>query len=147
MNFYLFRWFSTCIKYTQTETLTNNFFCLFSCLLFDAFLLRLLFLVLTVLSSTLLTFFLNFILLVSCSFLCWIVSKIAVCNMTVIDLQEKSCYQRVLNEWYGQPKQQWRLIFRASTHGWSAQAFHRACDGIAPTYTVVAVSTWVGSDC
>ncbi|KAF4527476.1 hypothetical protein B566_EDAN014114 [Ephemera danica] len=53
---------------------------------------------------------------------------------------EKSCYQRILNEWYGPLKQQWRLVFRASTHGWSAQAFHRACDGVSPTYTIVAVS-------
>ncbi|CAB3374369.1 Hypothetical predicted protein [Cloeon dipterum] len=51
---------------------------------------------------------------------------------------DKSSYQRILNEWYGNPKQQWRLVFRASAHNFSAQAFHRLCDGISPTYTIVA---------
>jgi len=65
-------------------------------------------------------------------------------NPTVIKFlsfgfKDKSSYQRILNEWYGNPKQQWRLIFRASAHNFSAQAFHRICDGIAPTYTIVAV--------
>ncbi|XP_059469186.1 uncharacterized protein LOC132192950 isoform X2 [Neocloeon triangulifer] len=51
---------------------------------------------------------------------------------------DKLSYQRILNEWYGNPKQQWRLVFRASAHNFSAQAFHRICDGISPTYTIVA---------
>lgn len=54
--------------------------------------------------------------------------------------QDKSHYQRVLNTWYGNPKQSWRLIFRASSHGYSASAFHRHCDGISPTYVIVLVS-------
>lgn len=54
--------------------------------------------------------------------------------------QEKSHYQRILNAWYGNPKQTWRLIFRASNHGYSAASFHRHCDGISPTYVVVLVS-------
>lgn len=53
--------------------------------------------------------------------------------------QDKSHYQRILNAWYGHPKQTWRLIYRASSHGFSASAFHRHCDGVAPTYVVVMV--------
>ncbi|KAJ3661928.1 hypothetical protein Zmor_006301 [Zophobas morio] len=51
--------------------------------------------------------------------------------------QDKSHYQRVLNTWFGNPKQSWRLTFRASSHGYSASAFHRHCDGISPTYVIV----------
>lgn len=39
----------------------------------------------------------------------------------------------------GTPKQSWRLIFRASTHGFSAQAFHSHCDGVAPVLLLVQV--------
>ncbi|XP_076064156.1 uncharacterized protein LOC143038603 isoform X2 [Oratosquilla oratoria] len=52
-------------------------------------------------------------------------------------INEKMTLQRVLNSWYGVGKQMWRLVYRASTHGYSADAFHRHCDGIAPTYTIV----------
>ncbi|XP_054286059.1 uncharacterized protein LOC129002348 [Macrosteles quadrilineatus] len=31
----------------------------------------------------------------------------------------------------------WRLVYRASSHGYSAEAFHRLCDGVAPTYVIV----------
>lgn len=54
--------------------------------------------------------------------------------------QDKSHYQRILNAWFGQQKQTWRLIYRASSHGFAASAFHRHCDGISPTYVVVLVS-------
>lgn len=49
-------------------------------------------------------------------------------------------YQRVLNSWYGHSKQVWRLVYRASTHGYSADSFHRHCDNVAPTYVIVLVS-------
>ncbi|GAB6028325.1 hypothetical protein CHUAL_002498 [Chamberlinius hualienensis] len=52
-------------------------------------------------------------------------------------MQDKAHYQRILNTWYGEPKQVWRLIFRASTHGYSAEAFHRHCDNISPTMVLV----------
>lgn len=52
---------------------------------------------------------------------------------------DKLHLQGALNGWYGVPKQTWRLVFRASAHGFSAAAFHRHCDGIAPTFTVVQV--------
>ncbi|KAB7503220.1 BTB/POZ domain-containing protein 9 [Armadillidium nasatum] len=50
---------------------------------------------------------------------------------------DKTSLQRILNNWYGVGKQIWRLVYRASTHGYSADAFHRHCDGIAPTYVIV----------
>lgn len=46
-------------------------------------------------------------------------------------------FQRILNSWYGNPKQTWRLLYRASTNGYSADSFHRHCDGHSPTYVLV----------
>ncbi|CAH0729437.1 unnamed protein product, partial [Brenthis ino] len=37
----------------------------------------------------------------------------------------------------GTPKQTWSLVFRASTHGFSAHAFHARCDGVAPVLLLV----------
>ncbi|KAJ8716367.1 hypothetical protein PYW08_013652 [Mythimna loreyi] len=54
--------------------------------------------------------------------------------------QDKSAFQAVINNWCGTPKQSWRLIFRASTHGFSAQAFHSHCDGVAPVLLLVQLS-------
>ncbi|CAG5102608.1 Similar to BTBD19: BTB/POZ domain-containing protein 19 (Homo sapiens) [Cotesia congregata] len=54
--------------------------------------------------------------------------------------RDKMGYQRLLNQWYGNPKQNWRLIYRASSNGYSASAFHRHCDGVAPTYTIALSS-------
>ncbi|KAJ8931232.1 hypothetical protein NQ314_015876 [Rhamnusium bicolor] len=51
--------------------------------------------------------------------------------------QDKSHYQRILNAWFGHAKQTWRLVYRASSHGYSASSFHRHCDGISPTYVIV----------
>lgn len=49
---------------------------------------------------------------------------------------DKLHLQGTLNGWYGVPKQNWNLVFRASTHGFSAAAFHRYCDGVAPVYVI-----------
>lgn len=53
---------------------------------------------------------------------------------------DKLHLQTTLNAWYGVPKQNWRLIFRASANSFSASAFHRYCDGVAPVF-VIAQST------
>ncbi|GBP15839.1 TBC1 domain family member 24 [Eumeta japonica] len=53
---------------------------------------------------------------------------------------DKSAFQTLLNTWCGTPKQWWRLVFRASTHGYSAQAFHSHCDGVAPLLVLVQLS-------
>ncbi|CAH2213208.1 jg23009 [Pararge aegeria aegeria] len=39
----------------------------------------------------------------------------------------------------GTPKQSWRLVFRASAHGFAAPAFHSHCDGVAPVLLLVQV--------
>jgi hypothetical protein len=52
---------------------------------------------------------------------------------------DKMYLQTKLNTWYGSPKQSWRLIYRASTHGFTAAAFHRHCDGISPLMVVILV--------
>lgn len=54
--------------------------------------------------------------------------------------RDKMGFQRLLNQWYGSQKQSWRLVYRASSHGYSAASFHRHCDGICPTY-VIALGT------
>ncbi|KAG4070335.1 hypothetical protein HA402_006477 [Bradysia odoriphaga] len=55
---------------------------------------------------------------------------------SIILKNDKLQLQGVLNGWFGIPKQSWRLVFRASTNGYSAAAFHRNCDGIAPVFVV-----------
>lgn len=53
---------------------------------------------------------------------------------------DKAHFQRLLNSWYGHPRQSWKLVYRASTHGYSAAAFHRQCDGVSPTFVICLVS-------
>ncbi|XP_067122453.1 kelch-like protein 1 [Centruroides vittatus] len=53
---------------------------------------------------------------------------------------DKLHFQRILNAWYGVPKQMWHLLYRASTHGYSADSFHHHCDGHGPTF-VIALGT------
>ncbi|KAG5684376.1 hypothetical protein PVAND_013611 [Polypedilum vanderplanki] len=50
---------------------------------------------------------------------------------------DKMHLQGTLNNWYGKPKQTWRLIYRGSTHFFTAASFHRLCDGIAPLFVIV----------
>ncbi len=51
-------------------------------------------------------------------------------------------YEKLLNSWAGSAAgQAWTLIFRGSEHGFSAQAFHRMCDGAAPSYVLVKADT------
>lgn len=47
--------------------------------------------------------------------------------------------QSVLNEMYGNIQQSWNLIYRASDHDFSAEAFHKHCDNIAPLLVVALV--------
>lgn len=53
---------------------------------------------------------------------------------------EKMIFQSSLNSWYGNSKQTWRMIYKASIHGFSSAAFHRHCDGIAPLFIIAVVS-------
>lgn len=59
---------------------------------------------------------------------------------TLILQHDKSQYQSVINNWCGTPKQSWRLVFRASAHGFSAQAFHTQCDSLSPLLIIVQSS-------
>ncbi len=52
---------------------------------------------------------------------------------------ERIALGRKLNEWFGDNKQAWRCVFRASLHGFSAEAFHNHCDGLSPTYTLAVI--------
>ena len=61
-------------------------------------------------------------------------------NGTKLLTGERTQYQRLLNNWHGSPKATWRLLYRASTHGFSADAFHNHCDGHSPTF-VIAMGT------
>ncbi|XP_035789422.1 uncharacterized protein LOC118465356 [Anopheles albimanus] len=49
---------------------------------------------------------------------------------------DKIHFQGTLNGWYGAAKQTWRLVYRASTNGFAASAFHRHCDGVAPLFII-----------
>lgn len=49
--------------------------------------------------------------------------------------KDKMHLQSVLNNWYG-AKQNWKLIYRASNHGFSASSFHTICDNIAPLFVI-----------
>uniref|UniRef100_A0A182JD02 Probable small nuclear ribonucleoprotein E n=1 Tax=Anopheles atroparvus TaxID=41427 RepID=A0A182JD02_ANOAO len=53
---------------------------------------------------------------------------------------DKIHFQGTLNGWYGSSKQTWRMVYRASTNGFAASAFHRHCDGVAPLY-IIALSS------
>lgn len=57
-------------------------------------------------------------------------------NGSTILRNDKMHFQGTLNNWYGVPKQNWRLVFRASLHNFSAAIFHRICDGIAPVFVI-----------
>lgn len=59
---------------------------------------------------------------------------------SIILRNERMHLQSSLNGFYGNLKQSWRLVFRASTNGFSAASFHRHCDGIAPLMVVAVVS-------
>lgn len=49
---------------------------------------------------------------------------------------DKLHLQTTLNAWFGVPKQNWRLVFRASANNFSSSAFHRYCDGVAPVFVI-----------
>jgi hypothetical protein len=46
-------------------------------------------------------------------------------------------YQRRLNDFYGNAKQKWELIYKATKDGFRAEDFHRCCDDKGPTMTII----------
>ena len=63
--------------------------------------------------------------------------KLPVCNNSTI-LHDHDDYGKQVMTWLGD-QFQWRLCYRASVHGWSAQNFHTMCDNKGPTVTIVKV--------
>jgi len=45
-----------------------------------------------------------------------------------------------LNEFYGVPNQQWKLLYKASRDGFSASTFHKLCDDKGATMTIIKSS-------
>ncbi|CAF4898862.1 unnamed protein product [Rotaria socialis] len=52
-------------------------------------------------------------------------------------LLSKKQYQLQLNEFYGTPNQEWKLVYKAVEHGFRAADFHDQCDGQAPTMIII----------
>jgi hypothetical protein len=46
-------------------------------------------------------------------------------------------YQMRLNDFYGNAKQKWELIYKATDDGFSAEDFHRCSDNKGPTMTII----------
>jgi hypothetical protein len=51
-------------------------------------------------------------------------------------LLESHEHKEKLNEFYGQPDQQWELIYKASRDGFEAKYFHAKCNGEGSTMTI-----------
>jgi hypothetical protein len=45
-------------------------------------------------------------------------------------------HKEILNQFYGNPDQQWELIYKASRDGYEAKYFHGKCNGKGPTMTI-----------
>ncbi|CAF4149393.1 unnamed protein product [Rotaria sp. Silwood2] len=52
-------------------------------------------------------------------------------------LLESYEHKQKLNEFYGNPDQQWELIYKATRDGFSTEAFHKKCDKKGPTMTII----------
>ena len=51
-------------------------------------------------------------------------------------------YDSYLKEWVGDYK--WKLLYRASEHGYSAESFHQYCDDRGPTLVIIKSSEgWI----
>ena len=58
-------------------------------------------------------------------------------------LLENSDYDDILREWLGDDYQ-WKLIYRASEHGYTAKSFHNYCDDKGPTLIIIKSSEgWI----
>ena len=54
-------------------------------------------------------------------------------------LLEDTQYDKYLKEWLGS-EHKWKLIYRASEHGYSASSFHSHCDYSEPTLIIIKSS-------
>ncbi|CAF1409074.1 unnamed protein product, partial [Didymodactylos carnosus] len=46
-------------------------------------------------------------------------------------------YQQKLNDFYGNPKQKWKLIYKAARDGFKPEDFHKLCDNKGPTMSLL----------
>ncbi|CAF3069305.1 unnamed protein product, partial [Rotaria sp. Silwood2] len=46
-------------------------------------------------------------------------------------------YQMRLNDFYGNGKQKWELIYKATRDGFGGEDFHRSSDSEGPTMTII----------
>ncbi len=59
-------------------------------------------------------------------------------NTILVDRQ----YDSYLREWFGYYK--WKLIYRASKHGYTAKSFHQHCDDKGPTLIIAkSAKGWI----
>ena len=56
-------------------------------------------------------------------------------------LKGKPGFITQLMEWV--PENQWRCIYRASQDGWKGPDFHKKCDGLKPTVTLIKVGDYI----
>ena len=61
--------------------------------------------------------------------------------LTALASKGEADYSHILRTWVGASSQQWSVLFRGSSHGFSAQAFHRICDGAAPSIVLIRADT------
>ncbi|XP_028391845.1 E3 ubiquitin-protein ligase TRIM33-like isoform X2 [Dendronephthya gigantea] len=64
----------------------------------------------------------------------------SLCERSTI-LEGNIKYAKQLVEWMEDTKFGWQLCYRASRDGWNANVFHRKCDDVAPTLTLVKCGT------
>ena len=54
-----------------------------------------------------------------------------------------SQYDTVLREWLGSDSQ-WKLLYRASEHGYTGESFHKCCDNQGPTLIIIkSTGGWI----
>ena len=66
------------------------------------------------------------------------------CNSLLLNTQivDKK-YDPKLREWLGRMKK-WKLIYRASEHGYTPESFHQYCDNKGPTLVVIkSTDGWI----
>ena len=54
----------------------------------------------------------------------------------ILDFYEVQQYDDKLREWL-ENDYKWKLLYRSSEHGYSAESFHKCCDNKGPTLVVI----------
>jgi hypothetical protein len=56
-------------------------------------------------------------------------------------LLTNSAHVELLNGWYGNRSQKWKLLYKGTTHGFGSNNFHSRCDNQGETLVVVQTTT------